>query len=100
MFLLGVWRYLYCEAVGALLAIGGSISDAAAHIISGVVFGDLQAVELLVCVSDDVAAVVFGQVADLRLRVVDLMPYADAGWPGRVMETMSLLVRVGWNAEA
>src|SRR6185503_18058032 len=41
-----------------------------------------------------------GPAGDLRLRAVDLMPYAAVGRPGRVMETMSLLLRAGRNAEA
>ena len=97
---LGVRSDLHREAADALLATGGSISDAAAHTISGAVPGDAQAVALLVRASDDVAAAAPGPAGDLRLRAVDLMPYAAVGRPGRVMETMSLLLRAGRNAEA
>ncbi|TDW21347.1 helix-turn-helix transcriptional regulator [Kribbella kalugense] len=96
----GVRRDLHRHAAHALLATGGSLSDAAAHTITGAVPGDAQAAALLVRASDDVAAAAPGPAGDLRLRAVDLMPYADVDRPGLVLETMSLLLRAGRNAEA
>ncbi|MGW6281352.1 ATP-binding protein [Kribbella sp. NPDC055071] len=97
---LAVRRDLHRDAADAVLATGGSISDAAAHTISGAVPGDALAVALLVRASDEVAGAAPGAAGDLRLSAVDLMLSADVGRPGRVMETMSLLLRAGRNAEA
>ncbi|TCO20281.1 AAA ATPase-like protein [Kribbella steppae] len=93
-------RILHREAADALLATGGSISEAAAHAINGAEPGDAQAVALLIRASDDVAAAAPGTAGDLRLRAVDLMPYNDAGRPRRVMEAVGLLLRARRTAEA
>lgn len=96
----GARKSLHREAADALLATGGSISEAAAHAITGAEPGDAHAVALLVRASDEVAADAPGTAGDLRLRAVDLMPTADIDRPQRVMEATGLLLRAGRSAEA
>lgn len=96
----GARRDLHRDAADVLLVAGGSIPEAAAHALSGAEPGDAHAVALLVRASDEVAAAAPGTAGDLRLRAVDLMPYADAGRPRRVMEAIGLLLRAGRSAEA
>ncbi|WP_165546531.1 ATP-binding protein [Kribbella soli] len=96
----GARNSLHRGAADALLATGGSISEVAAHAITGAEPGDAHAVGLLVRASDEVAADAPGTAGDLRLRAVDLMPAADADRPQRVMEATGLLFRAGRSAEA
>ena len=96
----GARRGLHREAADALLATGGSTSEAAAHAISGAEPGAAHAVALLVRASDEVAAVAPGTAADLRLRALDLWPNADARRPLRVLEAVGLLLRAGRSEEA
>ncbi|MFF0268313.1 ATP-binding protein [Kribbella sp. NPDC004536] len=93
-------KSLHREAADAVLATGGSISEAAAHAITGAERGDAHFVALLIRASDEVAADAPGTAGDLRLRAVDLMPTVDADRPQRVMEATRLLLRAGRSAEA
>jgi DNA-binding CsgD family transcriptional regulator len=96
----GARKSLHREAADALVATGGSISEAAAHAITGADPGDARAVALLVRASDELSADAPGAAGDLRLRAVDLMPTIDIDRPQRVMEATGLLFRAGRSAEA
>ncbi|TKK76076.1 hypothetical protein FDA38_27010 [Kribbella jiaozuonensis] len=96
----GARKRLHREAADALLATGGSMSEAATHVITGAEPGDAHAVGLLVRASDEVSADAPGTAGDLRLRAVDLMPAADINRPQRVVEAIGLLLRAGRSADA
>jgi DNA-binding CsgD family transcriptional regulator len=92
-------KTLHLEAANAVLSIGGSAVEAAAHVMKGAEVGDAHAVALVVGASDGLASTSPGTAADLRLQAADLMSHTDPDRAVRVAETVGLLLRAGRGEE-
>jgi ATP/maltotriose-dependent transcriptional regulator MalT len=84
-------RALHRTAADAILDRGGSLVDAAAHLVEYAEPNDQRAVAVLQQAAASIASTAPAPAADLMLRAVELMPPGSPGWLESVIGTVGLL---------